>query len=136
MLCANQKFTQVPTLIDIPQDQSHFTHDELSQIIYQLLEGVHYMHRAGLIHRVRRLFYTLLAIQDLKLTNVAVDRKTLRVTIRDMGFARRVDKNAKLTGKVGTQIYNPPELLFEPEEDREHGQYDKRGKQRVSPNLF
>lgn len=67
---------------------------------YQLLTGVHYMHTNKIIHR------------DLKASNLLVNRKG-ELKIADWGLARSWNTDMKkLTKKVITLWYRPPELLL------------------------
>jgi cyclin-dependent kinase 12/13 len=74
--------------------------DHIKSWSQQLLGGVHYMHRNKIIHR------------DLKASNLLVNRKG-ELKIADLGLARSWNSEMKrLTNKVITLWYRPPELLL------------------------
>lgn len=74
--------------------------DHIKSWTYQLLSGVHYMHKNKILHR------------DLKASNLLVNRKG-ELKIADWGLARSWNKDMKhLTKKVITLWYRPPELLL------------------------
>lgn len=74
--------------------------DHIKSWSYQLLSGVHYMHKNKIIHR------------DLKASNLLVNSKG-ELKIADWGLARSWNKDMKvLTKKVITLWYRPPELLL------------------------
>ena len=76
--------------------------EELLEIARQYLEGIAFMHQMGVQHN------------DLKLSNVAVDEDTGRVSILDFGLATRCDKGGKgcrLDGQFfGTKGWTAPEV--------------------------
>lgn len=76
------------------------TQDHIKSWSMQLLTGVHFMHVNKVIHR------------DLKASNLLINRKG-QLKIADFGLARswRSDM-ARLTNKVITLWYRPPELLL------------------------
>jgi len=76
------------------------TQDHIKSWSYQLLNGVHYMHKNKIIHR------------DLKASNLLVNKKG-ELKIADWGLARSWNRDMKvLTKKVITLWYRPPELLL------------------------
>lgn len=77
-----------------------FTQDHIKSWSQQLLAGTHYMHTNKVIHR------------DLKASNLLVNRKG-ELKIADWGLARSWNSEMKrLTNKVITLWYRPPELLL------------------------
>lgn len=77
-----------------------FTQDHIKSWSKQLLSGVHYMHINKIIHR------------DLKASNILVSRRG-ELKIADWGLARSWNDSMKrLTNRVITLWYRPPELLL------------------------
>lgn len=74
--------------------------DHIKSWAFQLLEGVHYMHKQKIIHR------------DLKASNLLVCKNgTLKIA--DWGLARSwTEQMKRLTNRVITLWYRPPELLL------------------------
>jgi cyclin-dependent kinase-like len=64
-----------------------------------MLKGIAYMHSLNIIHR------------DIKPENVLISRSNI-VKICDLGFARNVPNNGKMTDYVATRWYRPPELIL------------------------
>ncbi|KAL7673777.1 hypothetical protein ACOME3_000058 [Neoechinorhynchus agilis] len=74
-------------------------HPRLSYLLYQLLCGVFYLHRCGVLHR------------DLKPNNVAVNSDcTLRIL--DFGLSRSPNKSHMMTPYVMTRYYRAPEVIL------------------------
>mmetsp|Transcript_10757 Transcript_10757/g.13138 ORF Transcript_10757/g.13138 Transcript_10757/m.13138 type:complete len:269 (-) Transcript_10757:538-1344(-) len=74
--------------------------DHIKSWSHQLLKGVHYMHTNKVIHR------------DLKASNLLIS-KSGRLKIADWGLARSWnDQMKRLTNRVITLWYRPPELLL------------------------
>jgi len=72
----------------------------IKRIIYQLVSGIDYLHRNGMLHR------------DLKPDNVLVDGNN-HVYIADFGLARPIYQPLReYTNEVMTLYYRPPELIF------------------------
>jgi cyclin-dependent kinase 12/13 len=77
-----------------------FSQDHIKSWAQQLLAGVHYMHTNKVIHR------------DLKASNLLVNKQG-ELKIADWGLARSWnDEMKRLTNKVVTLWYRPPELLL------------------------
>jgi cyclin-dependent kinase-like len=74
-----------------PQRVKNFT--------YQLIKGITYMHSQNIIHR------------DIKPENLLISKND-QVKICDLGFARSLPSNGKMTDYVATRWYRPPELLI------------------------
>lgn len=73
---------------------------ESKWIFRQIMEGVAYCHSEGVFHR------------DLKLSNILLTH-TGQVKIADFGLAKHlVQRKGKLTNRVVTRWYRPPELLL------------------------
>lgn len=79
----------------------HFTPAQLKSLMKQLLEGLGFIHRRGVLHR------------DLKGSNILLSKKG-ELKIADFGLARFYAKGRgnDYTNRVITQWYKPPELLF------------------------
>ena len=80
-----------------------FTNSQLKCYLKQLLEGVAYLHRNGVIHR------------DIKGSNVLINNRG-ELKLADFGLARLIDEDRRrrgdLTNQVVTLWYRAPELLF------------------------
>jgi serine/threonine protein kinase len=70
-------------------------------IMYQILEGLQYLHKNNVLHR------------DIKTANILLNNKG-EVKIGDFGLARIINPNLKkrITNRVVTLWYRAPELLF------------------------
>lgn len=77
-----------------------FTIPQIKCYMKQLLEGLRYLHKSGILHR------------DVKGSNILLNnRGELRIT--DFGLARPVEENRRhYTPGVVTRWYRPPELLL------------------------
>lgn len=85
-------------ILDTPEIR--FTQDHIKSWSQQLLTGVHYMHTNSIIHR------------DLKASNLLINKRG-ELKIADWGLARSWSKKMnRLTNKVITLWYRPPELLL------------------------
>ncbi|KAH6799195.1 hypothetical protein C2S51_035679 [Perilla frutescens var. frutescens] len=74
---------------------------ELRRTMRQILEGVEFLHRNGVMHR------------DLKPSNIVMDRDGRRLKICDLGSSRRSRKGEYTPGnEVVTLWYRAPELLL------------------------
>lgn len=79
-----------------------FNHGHIKYMFKQLVEGLAYMHRRGILHR------------DIKGSNILLSNSG-SVKIADFGLARSVDllnADALYTNRVITLWYRPPELLL------------------------
>lgn len=76
-----------------------FRPPEVKCMMKQLLAGLDYIHRRGIIHR------------DLKMSNLLLNVRGI-LKIADFGLARHVPERSKMTPKVVTLWYRAPELLF------------------------
>jgi cyclin-dependent kinase 12/13 len=84
----------------IESQEIKITQDHVKSWSNQLLKGLHYMHMNGIIHR------------DLKASNLLISSKG-ELKIADMGLARSWNSHmARLTNRVITLWYRPPELLM------------------------
>jgi len=72
---------------------------EAKWVFRQILEAVAFCHSQGVFHR------------DLKLTNILLT-STGQVKVGDFGLAKHLSKKSRLTNRVVTRWYRPPELLF------------------------
>ena len=73
--------------------------DKIKFVVYNLLEGLSYLHQNSIIHR------------DLKPSNLLIN-KTGSLKISDFGLAKKIEKNALNSPSVVSLWYRPPELLF------------------------
>jgi cyclin-dependent kinase-like len=71
-----------------------------------MIKGIAYMHSLNIIHR------------DIKPENVLISRANV-VKICDLGFARNLPNNNKMTDYVATRWYRSPELLLSDRYSRE-----------------
>ena len=77
---------------------------EVANIIYQIAQGVKYLHKFGIIHR------------DLKPDNIMImsnnrNNEDIIIKIMDFGFSKIVSKEEKLMEGFGTLYYAAPELI-------------------------
>ena len=75
----------------------------MEPIIYQIAQGVNYLHKFGIVHR------------DLKPDNIMIIPKTgdndIIIKIMDFGFSKIVSNEEKLMEGFGTLYYAAPELI-------------------------
>ncbi|KAG1674414.1 hypothetical protein FOA52_012941 [Chlamydomonas sp. UWO 241] len=78
-----------------------FTESQVKCIMKQLLKGLAYVHGNGVLHR------------DLKASNILIDRNGI-LKLADFGLARtyQTKNDSRLTNRVITLWYRPPELLL------------------------
>ncbi|BGP35556.1 hypothetical protein JCM10296v2_007397 [Rhodotorula toruloides] len=85
-------------LFDYLVEHGRLSLPETRRIFGQLVLGVAYLHREGVVHR------------DLKLENVLLD-ENVNVKIADLGFGREFEKGKWLETRVGTLGYMAPEVV-------------------------
>ncbi|KAI0028471.1 kinase-like domain-containing protein [Vararia minispora EC-137] len=85
----------------LAQTQFQFTDAHLKSFCRQMLAGLAYLHRKGVVHR------------DIKGSNILVNNRG-ELKLADFGLARFYQKRRKsdYTNRVITLWYRPPELLF------------------------
>ena len=79
-----------------------FTPAQIKELLRQMLEGLHYLHRRGILHR------------DIKGSNILLSASG-QLKLADFGLARHYHKrrdNLDYTNRVITLWYRPPELLL------------------------
>jgi serine/threonine protein kinase len=89
------------TLVDAISENIIKNKTEQNKILYQIVDGVQYLHSILVIHR------------DLKCDNIVVDND-LKVKIIDFGLAYKYTQKTNentLTGKCGSRSYAAPEIL-------------------------
>ena len=75
-----------------------FTEERIRNVMYQVLQGLSYMHKHGFFHR------------DLKPENLLVHED--HVKIADFGLAREIRSKPPFTDYVSTRWYRAPEILL------------------------
>lgn len=75
-----------------------FSESQIKCIMYQMIKGIHYMHKYGFFHR------------DLKPENVLVDGDLVKIA--DFGLAREIRSVPPYTDYVSTRWYRAPECLL------------------------
>jgi serine/threonine protein kinase len=94
-LCDNK------TLVDLIKIRKRLTEDETRFYMFQLFDGIRYMHRKGFIHR------------DIKLGNLFLDSK-MNLKIGDFGLAAEIEHDGQRKKTIcGTPNYIAPEILFD-----------------------
>ncbi len=76
----------------------HFPEQEIRNIMYQMLQGVAFMHRNGFFHR------------DIKPENMLVRGDVVKIA--DFGLAREIRSKPPFTDYVSTRWYRAPEVLL------------------------
>lgn len=90
-LCTGGELVEV-----ISKDKKKFTEDEVSKIIYSLLEALSYIHAQKIIHR------------DIKPENIMFDQPGGTVKFIDFGLATQMNQQMDI---AGTPYYLAPEVL-------------------------
>lgn len=75
-----------------------FTEDEVRNVIFQLLEGLAFVHRQGFFHR------------DIKPENLLWSGKVLKIA--DFGLAREIRSRPPYTEYISTRWYRAPEIVY------------------------
>ncbi|KAI1717374.1 protein kinase domain-containing protein [Ditylenchus destructor] len=87
-------------LYELMKDRDrYFPENSIRNIIYQVLQGLSYMHRNGFFHR------------DMKPENIMCNGPEL-VKIADFGLAREIRSRPPFTDYVSTRWYRAPEILL------------------------
>lgn len=87
--------------MDYLRKRKRLTEPEVRYYMWQLLDGVRYMHRRGYIHR------------DIKLGNLFLDHK-MHMKIGDFGLAATIEHDGERKKTIcGTPNYIAPEILFD-----------------------
>ncbi|MEN8256830.1 MAG: serine/threonine-protein kinase [Thermodesulfobacteriota bacterium] len=100
------EYVEGKSLKEVLKDKQSFTLAEVADIIRQLVTGLHYAHRSGIVHR------------DIKPDNLIFAQDgTLK--IMDFGIARLESSSLTMAGSVmGTPSYMAPELFSGEEVDQ------------------
>jgi serine/threonine protein kinase len=94
-LCENKTF------VDLIKKRRRLLQDEVRYYMWQLFDGIRYLHRKGYIHR------------DIKLGNLFLD-KEMKLKIGDFGLAAQIDHDGERKKTIcGTPNYIAPEILFD-----------------------
>ena len=98
------KYIKGNTLGDYLKEKNfNLNENEMANIIYQIAQGVNYLHKFGIVHR------------DLKPDNIMIIPKTgdndIIIKIMDFGFSKIVSNEEKLMEGFGTLYYAAPELI-------------------------
>uniref|UniRef100_A0AC35TS82 Protein kinase domain-containing protein n=1 Tax=Rhabditophanes sp. KR3021 TaxID=114890 RepID=A0AC35TS82_9BILA len=87
-------------LYELMKDRDRVMHENIIRnIIYQILQGLSYMHKNGYFHR------------DMKPENIMCNGPEL-IKIADFGLAREVRSRPPFTDYVSTRWYRAPEILL------------------------
>ena len=81
---------------------SHYSLENISEVLSQIITGVQFLHKIGLVHR------------DLKPDNLVVDRNHT-VKIVDFGLSMIIAPSERLNENYGTLIFTAPEILLNKE---------------------
>ena len=77
----------------------HFSQGQVKCYLQQLFQGLHYIHKNGILHR------------DIKPSNILLNGKG-EVKLGDFGLSRPYSGNKNYTNRVVTLWYRAPELLL------------------------
>lgn len=80
-------------------EKIQFSIDKIKFVIYNILEGLSYLHSNSILHR------------DLKPSNLLISKSGF-LKLSDFGLAKKIDINTSNSPSVVSLWYRPPELLF------------------------
>lgn len=87
-------------LFDRVSERGHLPEEDATDVVWQILLALHYLHSHGVVHR------------DLKLENFLFDQQGSKLLkLIDFGFSKRCDAFAEVEGSLGTIAYVAPEVL-------------------------
>lgn len=75
--------------------------DRCKRLFYQVVLGVHTVHKHGILHR------------DIKLDNVLLDKNSEKIKICDFGVSKLVHKGEIILDQCGTPAYLAPEIVLD-----------------------
>ena len=87
-------------LFDLIVNKIFFEENEAAYYFYQLINGIEYLHRKGIVHL------------DLKPENLLLTKNNI-LKIIDFDLCNYYDKNNLLTTSCGSLGYAPPEVIYE-----------------------
>ena len=92
-----QEYCQNNSLSKLLSKRKYLTEIEVQNYIFQLIQGLSYLHSRGIIHR------------DIKPSNLLLDEK-LELKIADFGLSKKLSEGQKLKEKLGTLVFMAPEI--------------------------
>jgi len=89
-------------LFDKIQERQHFSEQDASSVIRQILEAVRYLHDHNIAHR------------DLKVDNILCSNENhdFHIYVADFGLSRFFSDDAMMISRVGSVEYAAPEILL------------------------
>jgi serine/threonine protein kinase len=98
-LVVNLVFEYMESDLDMCIRNGNMDHVSIKSYMYQILNGVKWMHSHNIIHR------------DLKPQNILVSNGLVKIA--DFGLSRVIDEGCVLSTQVVTQWYRAPEILLQ-----------------------
>ena len=92
-----QEYCKNNSLSKLLSERKYLTEIEVQSYIFQLIQGLNYLHSRKIIHR------------DIKPSNLLLDEK-LELKIADFGVSKKLSEGQKLKEKLGTQVFMAPEI--------------------------